>query len=81
MIPNEEAKKLKDRIKELEEPLEKKDKELEKTKNELKETEKEFEEFKAMHAKTVANLQKALKIKSDKKKQAKPLGAPKYHKG
>ena len=95
MISDKETKKLKNRIKELEESLEKKDKELEKTKNELKETEKkfdntkkefdntkkEFEEFKAMHAKTVANLQKALKIKPDKKKQAKPLGSPEGHKG
>jgi len=81
MIPDKEAKKLKDRIRELEESLEKEKTAHEKTKKEFDNTKKEFEEFKAMHAKTVANLQKALKIKPDKKKQTKPLGAPKDHKG
>ncbi|MBU4501724.1 MAG: IS66 family transposase [Nanoarchaeota archaeon] len=58
--------------------LKKENKEL---KDRLKKVEKEFEEFKAKHAVTVANLQKALKIKEDKKISHKPLGAPKGHKG
>lgn len=70
MISDEEARKLKDKIKELEEENKR-----------LKKVEKEFEEFKTKHAKTVANLQKAMKIKADKKKASKPLGAPKGHKG
>ncbi|HHI04015.1 MAG TPA: IS66 family transposase [Candidatus Woesearchaeota archaeon] len=70
----EENKKLREENRKLRE-------ELESIKKKFDNTKKEFEEFKAMHAKTVANLQKALKIKPDKKKQAKPLGAPKAHKG
>jgi transposase len=60
---------------------EKTKKEFRETKKEFRETKKEFEEFKAKHAGTVANLQKAMKIKPDKKKAAMPLGAPKGHKG
>lgn len=55
--------------------------EKEKISQEKKKIEKEFEEFKAKHAITVSNLRKALKIKASVKKQAKPLGAPKGHKG
>jgi len=60
-------------------------KEIIQEKNEIiqekKKVEEEFEEFKAMHNKTVENLRKAMKIKADKKRKAKPLGAPKGHKG
>lgn len=66
--------KLKKKVRELEEALEKERQEKEKIK-------KEFEEFKAKHATTVANLRKALKIKPNKKKQKKKLGAPVGHKG
>ena len=69
----------------IEEKLRKRIKELEEDNKDLKEeldkTKKEFEEFKAKHAVTVANLQKALKIKSDKKEKTKPIGAPKGHTG
>jgi transposase len=74
MISNEEAKKLKDKIRELEEENAKLLKEKEKIK-------KEFEEFKAKHAVTVANLRKAMNIKPTSQKKPKPLGAPKGHKG
>ena len=87
MISDEEAKKLKNKIKELEESLEKeKDahkkikKEFEETKKEFEDTKKEFEEYKSMHTQTVSNLKKALKIKPNIG-NAKPLGAPKGHKG
>src|SRR3989344_9079771 len=70
MISNENDK----RIKELEEENARLKKELEKIK-------KEFEEFKANHTKTVSELKKALKIKANSKKIAKPIGAPKGHKG
>lgn len=64
-------------IKELDEEIKRLKKEVER----LKKVEKEFEKFKAKHAMTVANLQKALRIKPNKKKISKPLGAPKGHKG
>ncbi|MBU4009487.1 MAG: IS66 family transposase [Proteobacteria bacterium] len=48
---------------------------------EKRKLEKEFEEFKAQHAITVSNLKRALNIKPDLKKESKPLGAPKGHKG
>lgn len=70
MISDEEAKKLKDRIKELEEENQR-----------LKKVKKEFEEFKAKHAITVENLRKAMKIKPNYKKKPLPLGAKKGHKG
>lgn len=70
MISEEEAEKLKERIKELEEENQR-----------LKKIEKEFEEFKAKHAITVENLRKAMNIKPSSKKKPKPLGAPKGHKG
>lgn len=79
---------LNDRIKELEKKLKREreahkgtKEELEKTKDKLTETKKEFEEFKALHARTVDNLRKALNIKPQKKKSKAPLGAPKGHKG
>jgi len=62
------------RIKELE-------KALEEEKRAHKKTKKEFEEFKIKHAATVANLQKAMKIKPDSNKKFKPIGAPIGHKG
>lgn len=74
MISDEEAKRLKDKIRKLEEALEKEREAHEKT-------QKEFEEFKANHTKTVSELKKALKIKANSKKIAKPIGAPKGHKG
>ena len=69
-----EIEKLKKQIQELEEALEKEKEAHEKTK-------KEFDEFKAKHAHTVSELQKALKIKADKQKQGKPVGLPNGHKG
>ncbi len=57
--------------------LEEKDKILE----QKKQLEKEFEEFKAKHTITVENLQKALKIKPDKKTTGKSVGAQDGHKG
>ncbi len=77
MISDEEAKRLKDRIKGLEEEIE----HLKKVEKEKKKIEKEFEEFKAKHAITVESLRKAMNIKPDSKKNPKPLGAPKGHKG
>jgi len=68
-------------IKELQEENKRLREELEKTKRESDSIKKEFEEFKAKHAVTVANLQKALKIKPNKKKQSNPIGAPKGHDG
>ena len=69
MISDEEAKKLRDKVKELEEEVER-----------LKKIEKEFEEFKAKHAITVENLKKALKIKADSNKTPNHIGAQKGHK-
>ena len=62
------------RIKELEDALQDFKKKYEKLK-------KEFEELKSSHALTVSNLRKALKIKANSKKIAKPIGALKGHKG
>ncbi len=56
-------------------------KEIERLKRENKKIKKEFDEFKAKHALTVSNLRKALKIKANSKKIAKPTGAPNGHKG
>lgn len=70
MISEEEAKKLRDKVKELEEEVKR-----------LKKVEKEFEEFKAKHSITVENLRKAMNIKPSSKKKPKPLGAPQGHKG
>jgi len=64
----------KEKIKELENELLEYKKKYDKLK-------KEFEEFKANHTKTVSELKKALKIKANSKKIAKPVGAPKGHKG
>lgn len=64
---------LKKRIKELKEALEKERKAHEKTK-------KDFEEFKAKHSQTVSELRKALNIKANITKVAKPVGAQKGHK-
>ena len=61
------------KIKELEEALEKEKKAHEKTK-------KEYQEFKAKHTKTVTELRKALKIKTNKTEIAKPVGAKDGHK-
>ena len=74
---NERLKKEIDRLKhELEKVRQEKDKILEEKKN----IEKEFKEFKAKHSKTVSELQKALKIKEDKKTKSNPVGAVKGHK-
>ena len=69
MNPEEEIKKLKDKIRE-----------LEKENVRLKKVEHEFEEFKAKHSQTVSELRKALKIKPNLKTPL-PFGAPKGHKG
>src|SRR3990167_6638206 len=57
------------------------EKDLEDTKKEFEDTKKEFEEFKAKHAGTVQNLQKALKIKPDLPKSPNQIGAKPRHKG
>jgi len=67
MTPEEQIRKLKEKIEELE--------------KENKRLKKEFEEFKSKHSKTVSELRQALKIKSDSGKSHKPLGAPKGHAG
>lgn len=74
--------------KQLQHEIEKLKQELDKTKHEkeqiekkFEETKKEFEEFKAKHNSTVSQLQKALKIKADKKIESKKLGAQVGHKG
>ncbi len=77
MTPEEENQKLKDKIRELEEE----NRRLKKVEEEKKRIEKEFEEFKAKHSQTLSELRKALKIKANSKKIAKPIGAPKGHKG
>ncbi len=84
----EENRLLKDRIKKLEKENEKikkefdnTKKEFEDTKEEYEKTKKEFEEFKSKYALTVSELRRALKIKANSRKIAKPLGALKGHKG
>ena len=69
------------RIKELEEEIKRLKKQNEQIEQEKKRLEKEFEEFKAKHAGTVQNLQKALKIKPDLKKSQNPIGAKPHHRG
>ena len=64
----------KEKIKELEGELLESKKKYDKLK-------KEFEEFKSKHALTISNLRKALKIKANSKKIAKPIGAQKGNKG
>ena len=54
---------------------------LKKIEKEFEATKKEFEEFKAKHAGTVENLQKALKIKPDMAKSKNSIGAKLKHKG
>ena len=61
--------------------IEKLRKENKRLKKELEDTKKEFEEFKAKHAGTVQNLQKALKIKPDLPQSPNPIGAKLHHKG
>lgn len=73
-----------DRIRELEEELKRANKEvkrLKKVEKEYDNLKKEFEEFKAKHAGTVQNLQKALKIKPDLPKSPNPIGARPRHRG
>ena len=65
------------RIKELQDEVER----LKKVEKEFEKTKKEFEELKSKHALTISNLRKALKIKANPKKIAKPIGALKGHKG
>jgi len=54
---------------------------LKKIEKEFESTKKEFEEFKAKHAGTVQNLQKALKIKPNIEPSKNPIGAKLKHKG
>lgn len=61
------------RIKELED-------ELRDFKKKYENLKKEFEEFKSKHALTVSNLRKALDIKANSKRIAKPIGAKNGHK-
>src|SRR3989338_330784 len=92
---NEKIKKLNDDINSLNKKIDELENENEKVCHEKKRIEKEkriiekekdrlskeFEEFKSKHALTVSNLRRALKIKSNSKKIAKPIGAPNGHKG
>src|SRR3989338_7028869 len=77
----EKIKELEDELLEYKKKYDKLKKEFEDTKKEFEDTKKEFEEFKSKHALAVSNLRKALKIKVNSKKIAKPIGAPKGHKG
>ena len=61
--------------------IEKLEKEIEHLKKENERIKKEFEEFKSKHALTVSNLRKALNIRANSKKIAKPIGAKNGHKG
>ena len=89
MISEEEAKKLKDRIRELEEEnkrlqkiekdYEDTKKDYEDTKKEYDKTKKEFEEYKSKHNQTVDELRKALNIKPNLQSKPKHLGAQKGH--
>ena len=79
-MTNEEDR-LKQENEKLKEELERTKKKFEKMRKEFDKTKKEFENYKSVHALTVSNLQKALRIKSDSNKKHKPLGAPKGHKG
>ncbi len=65
------------KIKELENEINR----LKKVEQDYKKLRKEFEEFKAKHAGTVQNLQKALKIKPDQPKSPNHIGAKPRHKG
>ena len=80
MISDEEAKKLKDKLRKIEEENFQLKKELKKIAQEKGKLQKEFEEFKAKHSITVDNLKKAMNIKPNSKIEPKPLGAPKGHK-
>src|SRR3989338_7659814 len=77
----EENKRIEDEKKRIEQEKKKLEKEFEDTKKEFEDTKKEFEEFKAKHAGTVQNLQKALKIKPDLPKSKNKIGAKEKHKG
>ena len=77
----EENKRIEDEKKRIEQEKKKLEKEFEDTKKEFEDTKKEFEEFKAKHAGTVQNLQKALKIKPDLPKSPNQIGAKPRHKG
>lgn len=77
----EENKKLKEENKRLREEKEKIKREWDKTKKDFDKTKSEFEKYKAVHALTVVELRKALRIKPDKKKKHFRLGAPHGHKG
>ena len=71
---NERLRKEVERLKNIEQEKKRIEKEFENTK-------KEFEEFKALHAGTVRNLHKALKIKPDLPQSPNPIGAKPHHKG
>lgn len=77
----EEVSRLREENKRIEIEKKRIEKEFEDTKKEFEETKKEFEEFKAKHAGTVNNLQKALKIKPDLPQSPNPIGAKPRHKG
>lgn len=70
----------KKKIKELEKDLEKEREAHKKTKKKFDKTNRDFQEFKAKHKQTVSELRKALKIRPNKKKKAKPAGAKAGHK-
>src|SRR3989337_3967815 len=76
-----EKKCIEDEKKCIEDEKKRSEKDLEDTRKEFEDTKKEFEEFKAKHAGTVQNLQKALKIKPDLPKSKNKIGAKEKHKG
>jgi len=73
--------KLREEIRLLKKEKEQIEKEKERIKKEFEEIREEFEEYKSMHASTVFELRKALRIKADSQNEPKPLGAPKGHIG
>ena len=77
----EENKRLQELLKHERELRKQIEKDFEDTKKDFEDTKKEFEEFKAKHAGTVENLQKALKIKPNIEPSKNPIGAKLKHKG
>src|SRR4030042_770493 len=74
-------KKVEQDYKKVEQDYKKVEQDYKKVEQEYKNLKKEFEEFKAKHAGTVQNLQKALKIKPDLPKSKNSIGAKPRHKG
>ena len=77
----DEKKRVEDEKKLIEDEKKRIEKEKKLIEDEKKRIEKEFEEFKALHAGTVQNLHKALKIKPNLPSSRNPIGAKPGHKG